>query len=341
LKTEPQPLAWYAPDVTAELGRIVTKALMKDREQRYQVIGDLLVDLKSVRHEQDISAERKDLGAHTSNLHSAAVNDAKTVAIENTVAQPVGASTRSMALERKTGNGRLFLAAVLLALVLAGLTWYLLSHRNESEANLLASLVTTRLVDWKSDLGEDLSNWARFSPDGKWLAYHQGAPQTGEDLWTAPVERTTSEMRLGKPQPLLVHQGQQRQPSISPDGHWLAYESNESGQPQIYVRPFPNVDTELWPISANGGTRPVWARNGKELFYLGLDGRLMAVDVNAGSTLSTGPPRALFQTGIRTSGFVDQYCPASDGQRFFLADPVDQAPDAITVVVNWTAGVRV
>jgi eukaryotic-like serine/threonine-protein kinase len=94
-------------------------------------------------------------------------------------------------------------------------------------------------------------------------------------------------------------------------------------------------------VSIGGGCQPRWRGDGKELFYLGSDGRMMAAEVKAdASTLSTGPPRVLFQTRIRTSDEFDQYYPTRDGQRFLLAEPADQSPDAITVVLNWATGLK-
>ncbi len=82
---------------------------------------------------------------------------------------------------------------------------------------------------------------------------------------------------------------------ISPDGRWMAYQSNESGQDEIYVRPFPDVDGGRWQVSTGGGTRPLWARSGKELFYLGPSGAVMSAAVEGGSTFRAGNPTRLFE----------------------------------------------
>src|SRR5207237_4740560 len=81
---------------------------------------------------------------------------------------------------------------------------------------------------------------------------------------------------------------------LSPDGHWLAYQSDESGQNQIYVRPFPNVDTGRWQISTSGGTKPAWARNGRELFYLDNANAMTAVPVQTTPPFGAGTPKKLF-----------------------------------------------
>ena len=81
---------------------------------------------------------------------------------------------------------------------------------------------------------------------------------------------------------------------FSPNGRWLAYVSDESGKAEVYVRPFP-VSPGIWPVSTGGGSQPRWRRDGKELFYLALDGKLMVVEVNAGERFRAGVPKALFQ----------------------------------------------
>jgi serine/threonine-protein kinase len=133
-----------------------------------------------------------------------------------------------------------------------------------------------------------------FSPDGKWLAFQQGDPQTGEDLWTVAVERTPGTMRLGQPQPLLLQEGQQRQPVISPDGHWVAYYSDETGRDEVYVMSFAPRGPPRggkWQVSNEGGLEPRWSRS--VLFYRSPDGRLMAAAYAAkGDSFAAQEPRA-------------------------------------------------
>jgi serine/threonine-protein kinase len=154
--------------------------------------------------------------------------------------------------------------------------------------------------------------------------------------------------RLG---PLVPRVRSQRNPEISPDGHWLAYQSNESGQYRIYVRPFPDVDTGRWEVSSGGGIRPLWARNGHELFYLDSNNVLMTVPVQTtGATFSAGNPTRVFEAkyfvGDRDVG-GRSYDVSPDGQRFLMIkDPAgtDQ-PSASTsanlvVVLNWSAELK-
>ena len=133
------------------------------------------------------------------------------------------------------------------------------------------------------------------------------------------------------------------QARFSPDGRWIAYTSDESGVPEVYVRRFPGGEGK-WRVSTNGGAQAMWRGDGKELFYLAADGRLMAVDVTAEtSRLTTGPPRVLFDTGIRGL-FVDRrnhYVVTRDGQRFlFNLTAEDDMLAPITVVLNWDSDSR-
>ena len=128
---------------------------------------------------------------------------------------------------------------------------------------------------------------------------------------------------------------------VSPDGLWLAYQSNESGRDEIYVRPFPNVEgAGRWQVSTSGGTRPVWARNGRELFFFLPPGKVMAVSVEQGPTFTSGAVRTLFEGQYMSVQSGRSYDVASDG-RFLMvknAVPTDSAstsPPQLVVVVNW------
>jgi serine/threonine-protein kinase len=123
---------------------------------------------------------------------------------------------------------------------------------------------------------------------------------------------------------------------LSPDGHWLAYQSNEPGRNEIYVRPFPNVDAGHWTISIGGGTRPLWARSGTELFYLDGAGAMTRVPIQTAPTFSAGTPTKLFDTRYYAGDTGRTYDVSSDGQRFLMikATGADQAPTMV-VVLNW------
>jgi eukaryotic-like serine/threonine-protein kinase len=135
--------------------------------------------------------------------------------------------------------------------------------------------------------------------------------------------------------------GNELNADISPDGRWLALDSNVSGRAEIYVRPFPRVNEGRWQVSTSGGSMPVWARSGKELFYQDQTGGIVAVPVESASTFSSGVPHRLFDArnliiGTTTSRSWDV---APDGRFLMIRDAADQ-PDAevpaMTVVLNWT-----
>ena len=134
-----------------------------------------------------------------------------------------------------------------------------------------------------------------WSADGKFLLYRSLDPRTSFDIWALS-------MADGKPFPVLRTDHEERDAQFSPDGKWIAYQSNESDHSEIWVRPFPLPGAvvkadERWLVSRGGGTAVRWARDGTEIFYTALDGRLMSVPVHAGRdgrSVTLGPPVALF-----------------------------------------------
>jgi len=126
---------------------------------------------------------------------------------------------------------------------------------------------------------------------------------------------------------------------LSPDERWVAYNSNESGRWEVYVAAFPAF-TEKRQVSSAGGCQPIWRKDAKELFYLALDGKLMATEVVSGATLETGIPQMLFQSPAKVSPIRIEYCVTANGKRFLFRDPVGENAAPFTVVVNWAAGLR-
>jgi hypothetical protein len=177
-----------------------------------------------------------------------------------------------------------------------------------------------------------VTDWAT---DGRFLLAekHRGGQS---DLLTVPVDAPRQGVTL------LATSADERQARLSPDMRWLAYSSNESGRHEVYVRRFPGGESK-WQVSTRGGAQPMWRHDGRELFYLGLDGTLMVATVKRDDAFETNPPRALFDTGIRAS-FVDrrnQYVVTRDGERFLVnvsAEDENSAP--ITVVLNWQARLK-
>ncbi len=186
---------------------------------------------------------------------------------------------------------------------------------------------------FKSNNTKNLSDW---SSDGRFIVFQNLAPKTNWDLWLLPLfgdRRPTLYLET----PFNEGQGQ-----LSPDMRWMAYTSDESGANEVYVQPFP-VSGNKWRISTHGGSQPKWRKDGKELFYIAADRKLMATPVKAGSTFEAGVPTPLFQTQIAASiditGF--DYVVTADGRRFLINTVSGETvPSPITVVVNWSAGLR-
>ena len=166
-----------------------------------------------------------------------------------------------------------------------------------------------------------------FSPDGKQLVFYN----VGESRL----------MVLGldgdrRPRPLTAAtQFLERNPDISPDGRWIAYESNESGNYEIYVRPFPAVEQGRWQMSTNGGVRPRWAPNGRELFYIE-PGRLVAVSVQTGSTFQFGKAVPLFDLVNDAQPSPNRhYDVTADGTRFVVIKQPQTSVSSLVVVEHW------
>jgi serine/threonine-protein kinase len=184
-------------------------------------------------------------------------------------------------------------------------------------------------------LTESPFNQAGYSiaPDGTRLVFRANA--TSQDLGVLMLDQSR------RAEPLIETVFSELNAEISPDGRWIAYESDESGRSEIYVRPFPNAGDGRWQLSAGGGTRAVWARNGREIFFLTLTGTLMSIRVESGATWTAGPPVRLLegQYFLGGAGAVGRtYDVAPDG-RFLMIKPAGTSQEAATnviVVQNWT-----
>jgi Tol biopolymer transport system component len=166
------------------------------------------------------------------------------------------------------------------------------------------------------------------SPDGRFLLYH-----TQTVLYALPLDGDRKPIALDR---TPFKKGEAR---FSPDGRWVTYESSESGLTELYVASFPAFD-QRWKLTAHGGAVPRWRSDGKELFYVSLDRKLMAVDVKP--SMEFGVPRLLFEAPLVNMNGYDLYGVTRDGQRFlFPTFQRDTAPPRpITVVVNWTAALK-
>jgi dipeptidyl aminopeptidase/acylaminoacyl peptidase len=186
-------------------------------------------------------------------------------------------------------------------------------------------------------LGEGINNrpldWSR---DGKFVLYESTGVTAGDDLWLLPMEGDH------KPVPYLQTPFNEGDAQFSPDGHWMAYASNESGQPQVYVQGIPASGAK-WQISPAGGVQPRWRRDSKELFYISADQKLMAVPIKSGPGFEAGTPQPLFELDPIFASLMGRYSyqPAADGQRFLVLQIVGgAAPPPINVVVNWQSALK-
>jgi len=171
-----------------------------------------------------------------------------------------------------------------------------------------------------------------WSPDGKWLVYSTDAAALGEGdiLGIRPGIDAA-------PQPLIATKFIESTPALSPDGRWLAYTSNESGDYENYVVPFPNTGAAKWLVSTHGGMEPLWSHSGRELFYRDGARNLVAVQVKTTPTFSLGLTTVLFPAGGFTySEVLRQYDVSADDRRFLMIRPVAADASANLIVVeNW------
>jgi Tol biopolymer transport system component len=124
-------------------------------------------------------------------------------------------------------------------------------------------------------------------------------------------------------------------PSLSPDGHWLAYSSTESGTAEVYVRPFPETSTAKWQVSTSGGGQPLWAASGRELFYINGKRELVAAEIKPGASFVVGEQRALFSTAPYTVGAgIHSYAVTADGRRFMMTQEGEPLQESELVVAQ-------
>lgn len=174
--------------------------------------------------------------------------------------------------------------------------------------------------------------WADdWSADGQFIIYYKTDAKTKLDLWILPLFGDR------KPFPFLNTPFNEKEARFSTDGLWVAYVSDESGKNDVYVQPV-KKSGEKWTISTAGGSQPVWRRDGRELFYLAADNKLMAVPVKKGARFEAGAPTMLFRIEPAAEHAYDV---AADGQRFLVNTNVTRAESLpITAVINWAAELK-
>jgi eukaryotic-like serine/threonine-protein kinase len=193
------------------------------------------------------------------------------------------------------------------------------------EVLVLKSAAPKRPTDW--------------SHDGRFIVYDSDDPKTRADIWVLPL------FGEKKPEPILRTPFSEQHGRLSPDGKWIAYISDESGRPEVYVQSFPPSGGK-WQVSTNGGFTPRWRGDGRELYYLTLERTIMAVDVNPTEPafeVQQAKPLFVAPVDVVSAAAGNRFDVTADGQRFLINAPVENTTSAslgIVVVINWTAGLN-
>jgi eukaryotic-like serine/threonine-protein kinase len=178
----------------------------------------------------------------------------------------------------------------------------------DGRTTLLADALVGGVEDW--------------THDGRFVVFLRG----NNSIWALPMEGDR------KPIPVLESSSMVDEPHVSRDGGWLAYSGHDSGQWEVYVQPFLRPGSRV-RVSTKGGSQPRWRGDGKELFYLALDGAMMSVRTS--DPTSPGAPRQLFKVRLEFNAVDDQYDVTADGQRFLVVTPEGQQATRLTVLSNW------
>jgi eukaryotic-like serine/threonine-protein kinase len=187
---------------------------------------------------------------------------------------------------------------------------------------------------FKSDANKAPLDWSR---DGRYILFTALDPQgkTKYDIWALPLFGDR------KPFPFIHSEFEEPDGVFSPDTHWVAFESDESGNYEVYLSPFPQGGGK-WQVSQGGGVQPIWNHNGTALYYLAPGGKLMQVSIQEkGSAVEIGTPHQLFQASIADSGaFGRAFSVSPDGKRFLVEKQERGSAPPLTLVANWTAGLK-
>jgi serine/threonine-protein kinase len=169
-----------------------------------------------------------------------------------------------------------------------------------------------------------------FTPDGR-LLFSEEVPKRGRDIKLLWLDGS------GRIEPLVQGVRHDANAEVSPDGRWLAYDSEESGRFEVYVRPYPDVDRASWQVSVSGGRQPLWSKDGHELFYRDFSGALLAVPIVAAPSFSAGPPTTIVERGYIGAGAAlsGRTYDVSRDRRFLMLKPLPSTPTSLVMVVNW------
>ena len=173
------------------------------------------------------------------------------------------------------------------------------------------------------------SAWSR---DGRTLIYESFDPKTNLDIWVTPVDGSEPAV------PFARSPFNEFEARVSADGRWLSYVSDESGRVEIYVRPFPSGPGK-WRVSTSGGRAPRWRSDGNELFFLTLDGKLMAVSIRSKNSFEFDVAKPLFDARVREANGGMDYEVTRDGQRFLINEPLTGGI-SLNVITNWRAALK-
>jgi Tol biopolymer transport system component len=175
-----------------------------------------------------------------------------------------------------------------------------------------------------------------WSRDGRWLAVNRLGEKTGWDILGVAMSGPDK----GKVVPIVDGPFNELRPSFSPDGNWIAYQSNESGRPEIYVRPFPGPGGK-WQVSSSGGVEPEWSADGREILYVSIASKLVSVPVSVGATFTAGQPKELFEAHLQPILLRNRWLATRDDARFLLLEPEGAARALpMTVVLNWPEALK-
>jgi Tol biopolymer transport system component len=199
----------------------------------------------------------------------------------------------------------------------------------------LSSGAGTEEVLFKPDTSIRVADW---SSDGRYIVYYNPDAKGKVHIWVLP------QFGDRKPFPFLQTDSNEYHATLSHDGRWIAYISDESGRYEVYIQSFPKPGAK-WQVSTSGGVQPRWRRDGKELYYVSPDRKLMAVDIKGDSTLQVGAAHALFETRIFagssvTQGWRQEYDVAADGQQFLMSVETEGSTPPINIVLNWAAELK-
>lgn len=318
LKTDPPMLSQQVPQTPAELDRIVRKALQKDREERYQNIKDLLLDLKSLKRELDVTAAIERTGA------SQAPEQRIEMPAQTTTGAPVLSTQTSLLTQQLglTSSARwLWLATLLLIPMLAAGGWYWWRQRKEINAIQLASLTTTQLFSRKNALGDTSAKHVRFSPDGKFVAF-ASIKGGNSAIWLKQVG-------IGEPFANRSEQETATSPVWSPDGLQIAFLSKRDSQNGIWTMPaFGGSASQLKPIETSSAELVSWSKQGK--IYFVMQGKLHALDLASRQVSVIAKPDSSKTMDHSFSVSPDEeriaYTDDTDGQTDVYVKPIRGGP---------------